>query len=169
MGYRLNRLDEPVFIAVSKPLLTEFGIHHRLESCVHHRVNVLRLRTSKSLEIWKSFSPACLMNAIFFFSFLKTRMGKKSEHLLLNERCGGRDLVVNDSRWKGFRGKENLGVGLPCWQCLSSIWSRWSQMKGRKPPFARDYKLNKYFKWNFKHSDKNVQFNLYYANTYPFQ
>ena len=34
MGYRLNRLDEPVFMAVSKPLLTEFGIHHRLESCV---------------------------------------------------------------------------------------------------------------------------------------
>ena len=33
MGYRLNRLDEPVLIAVSKPLLTEFGIHHRLESC----------------------------------------------------------------------------------------------------------------------------------------
>ena len=35
MGYRLNRLDEPVFMAVSKPLLTEFGIHHRLESCVY--------------------------------------------------------------------------------------------------------------------------------------
>ena len=34
MGYRLNRLDESVFIAVSKPLLTEIGIHHRLESCV---------------------------------------------------------------------------------------------------------------------------------------
>ena len=33
MGYRLNRLDEPVFMAVSKPLLTEFGIHYRLESC----------------------------------------------------------------------------------------------------------------------------------------
>ena len=33
MGYRLNRLDEPVFMAVSNPLLTEFGIHHRLESC----------------------------------------------------------------------------------------------------------------------------------------
>ena len=33
MGYRLNRLDEPVFITVSKPLLTEFDIHHRLESC----------------------------------------------------------------------------------------------------------------------------------------
>ena len=33
MGYRLNRLDEPVFIEVSKPLLTEFGIHYRLESC----------------------------------------------------------------------------------------------------------------------------------------
>ena len=33
MGYCLNRLDEPVLIAVSKPLLTEFGIHHILESC----------------------------------------------------------------------------------------------------------------------------------------
>ena len=33
MGYHLNRLDEPVFMAVSKPLLTGFGIHHRLESC----------------------------------------------------------------------------------------------------------------------------------------
>ena len=34
MGYRLNRLDEPVFMAVPKPMLTEFGIHYRLESCV---------------------------------------------------------------------------------------------------------------------------------------
>ena len=31
MGYRLNRLDEPVFMAVPKPMLTEFGIHYRLE------------------------------------------------------------------------------------------------------------------------------------------
>ena len=37
MGYRLNRLDEPVFIAVSKPLLTEFGIHYKLESCGEER------------------------------------------------------------------------------------------------------------------------------------
>ena len=33
MGYRLNRLDEPVFMAVPKPMLTEFDIHYRLESC----------------------------------------------------------------------------------------------------------------------------------------
>ena len=33
MGYRLNHLDEPVFMAVSKPMQTEFGIHNRLESC----------------------------------------------------------------------------------------------------------------------------------------
>ena len=33
MGYRLNCLDVPVLIAVSKPLLTEFGICHRLKSC----------------------------------------------------------------------------------------------------------------------------------------
>ena len=35
MGHCLNRLDEPVFIAVSKPMLTEFGIHYRLERCGH--------------------------------------------------------------------------------------------------------------------------------------
>ena len=29
----MNSLDEPVFMSVSKLLLTEFGIHHRLESC----------------------------------------------------------------------------------------------------------------------------------------
>ena len=29
MGYRLTRLDEPVLIAVPKPLLSEFGIHHK--------------------------------------------------------------------------------------------------------------------------------------------
>ena len=33
MGYRLNRLDQPVFMAVPKPMLTEFGIHYRLENC----------------------------------------------------------------------------------------------------------------------------------------
>ena len=33
MGYRLNRLDEPVVMAVSKSLLTEFDIHYRVESC----------------------------------------------------------------------------------------------------------------------------------------
>ena len=36
MGYRLNRLDEPVFMAVPKPMLTEFGIHYRLESCASY-------------------------------------------------------------------------------------------------------------------------------------
>ena len=33
VGYRFNRLAGPVFIAGPKPLLTEFGIHQRLESC----------------------------------------------------------------------------------------------------------------------------------------
>ena len=36
MGYRLNCLDEPVIMAVSKPMQTEFGIHHRLESCEYY-------------------------------------------------------------------------------------------------------------------------------------
>ena len=49
MGYRLNRLDEPVFIAVLKPLLTEFGIDHRLESCVLHK-------TSSNIQNYTKFS-----------------------------------------------------------------------------------------------------------------
>ena len=32
MGFSFNRLDERVFMAVPKPMQTEFGIHHRLES-----------------------------------------------------------------------------------------------------------------------------------------
>ena len=36
MGYRLNRLDEPVFVAGPKPMLTELGIHHRFESCAEN-------------------------------------------------------------------------------------------------------------------------------------
>ena len=33
MGHRWNRLVEPIFMAVPKPMRTEFGIHLRLESC----------------------------------------------------------------------------------------------------------------------------------------
>ena len=32
----MNRLDEPVLVAVPKPMQTEFGIHYRLESCGLH-------------------------------------------------------------------------------------------------------------------------------------
>ena len=38
MGYRLNRLDEPIFMAGPKPMRTEFGIHLRLESCGHQYI-----------------------------------------------------------------------------------------------------------------------------------
>ena len=34
VGYRLNHLDEPVFMAVTKPRLTKLGILYSLESCV---------------------------------------------------------------------------------------------------------------------------------------
>ena len=35
--YRLNRLEQPVFMAVPKPMLTEFGIHHRLQTISQNR------------------------------------------------------------------------------------------------------------------------------------
>ena len=43
MGYCLKRLDELVFIAVPKPMLTDFGIHHRLESCVQLQRSEVRV------------------------------------------------------------------------------------------------------------------------------
>ena len=46
-GYRLNRLDEPVFMAVPKSILTEFDIHYRLESCVGQLIHRLpKMQTS---------------------------------------------------------------------------------------------------------------------------
>ena len=51
MGYCLNRLIEPVFMAVSKPLLTEFGIHDRLESCEGFRIYSLKWKMALSLVI----------------------------------------------------------------------------------------------------------------------
>ena len=47
MGYHLNRLDEPVFMAESKPMLTDFDIHYRLESCVGQLIHRLpKMQTS---------------------------------------------------------------------------------------------------------------------------
>ena len=45
MGYRLNRLDEPVFMAGTKPMRTKFGIHPRLESCVNEPMGRVSART----------------------------------------------------------------------------------------------------------------------------
>ena len=60
MGYRLNRLTEPVFIAVSKLLLTEFGIHYRLESCVSETVQLelLYYFSTFFVEEWQCIAAA---------------------------------------------------------------------------------------------------------------
>ena len=50
MGYRLNRLDEPFFMAGPKPMRTEFGIHQRLESCgMSPEANVDKLHFIKEI------------------------------------------------------------------------------------------------------------------------
>ena len=53
MGCYLNRLDAPVFMAVSKPLLIEFGIYHRLESCVPYLLSYMGVKISSSVQKWK--------------------------------------------------------------------------------------------------------------------
>ena len=51
MGYRLNRLNEPVLMAVPKPMQTEFDIHHRLESCAANFSMTSITRDVYSLDI----------------------------------------------------------------------------------------------------------------------
>ena len=77
MGYRLNCLDEPIFMAVSKPLLTEFGIHLRLESCDNYIESISKFLDSEpgnscpDLQnrkiIWPHFD-AFVVNAFSFWS-----------------------------------------------------------------------------------------------------
>ena len=52
MGYRFNRLDEPVFMAGPKPMQTEFGIHHGLESCAmgFFGINVIVSATTTHIQ-----------------------------------------------------------------------------------------------------------------------
>ena len=50
MGYRLKRLDEPVFMAGPKSMRTEFGIHQRLESCVPKKLQIFLNKTLRELQ-----------------------------------------------------------------------------------------------------------------------
>ena len=59
MGYHLSRLDEPVFMTGAKHMQTEFGIHHRLESCSPACFRFLALCCvlvhPEKLTIWSQF------------------------------------------------------------------------------------------------------------------
>ena len=59
MGYRLNHLDEPVFMAVPKPMQTEFGIHSRSESC-----DIFGAGKSTSMKLLRNCLTAkdCILN-----------------------------------------------------------------------------------------------------------
>ena len=64
MGYRLNRLGETIFMAMSKPMLTEFGIHYRLESCGTQ--NYVIVTSGLFALIWHTFPQdcTCLLNVL---------------------------------------------------------------------------------------------------------
>ena len=69
MGYHLNRLDEPVFMAGPKPMRTEFGIHLRLESCVLHeqQIGVISMYVTPYKQGGLKISPS------FVTSFFRRR------------------------------------------------------------------------------------------------
>ena len=60
MGYRLNRPNEPVFMAGPKPMRTDFGIHQRLESCVKEKT-FLEVLSPPSVQTDVKIKPALTM------------------------------------------------------------------------------------------------------------
>ena len=79
MAYHLNRLDGPVFIAVSKPLLTEFYIHHRLESCDGFFYLVLNFAIFNQIFMENSDRAV--------YSDLNPRDGGQSLYPMCSEHC----------------------------------------------------------------------------------
>ena len=71
MGYCLNRLDEPVFMAGPKPFRTEFGIHLRLESCETRFESAMWDNCHKSHESYWQVKSVRLQ---LFLASLKNRL-----------------------------------------------------------------------------------------------
>ena len=80
VGYCLNRLDEPIFMAGLKPLLTDFGIHHRLES----RENEMEKLTIPQQSFPKS-ATRCKLETPFFN--LKTILSKRISFRVRTGEC----------------------------------------------------------------------------------
>ena len=77
----MNRLGEPIFMAVPKHMRTEFGIHLRLESCGH---------TSQDLEAdlpLRSLNRDCLLNLNDPFANRLKEFEKKLKVLKQKLRC----------------------------------------------------------------------------------
>ena len=75
MGYHLNRLDENVFMAVSKPLRTEFGIHHRLEKCVAQFKPFLSIMFERGMVFGYQIRNGLYLAQLFLCS--RTYQGRK--------------------------------------------------------------------------------------------
>ena len=54
----MSLVDEPIFIAVSKPLLTEFDIDHRMESCAYYYYLMVPTRPHPS-PVKNPVIPSC--------------------------------------------------------------------------------------------------------------
>ena len=80
MDNHLNRLDEPVLMAVPKPLHTEFGIHYRLESCEVHFYG--KAKTLAEFGIHDKIGELCPMLLPFFFATLPLASCGEVKHLV---------------------------------------------------------------------------------------
>ena len=90
----MNRLDEPVFMAGPKPLLTEFGIHHRLESCKWHTGPEI----SMVLQAVKLMFNLCLMSAVeCYVSFFNTVPSTKTPSSFSHNNAPNPFLPLRDS------------------------------------------------------------------------
>ena len=115
MGYRLNCLDEPIFTAVSKPLLSEFGLHHRLESCA-----TLTLVT-EAVHKTRSVLHYCFLNLTFIVAGYSTISSWRSVQPFVCE-ISDKDLrsmtasLVMGSYSCGYALTMILGAYIPQWR-----------------------------------------------------
>ena len=110
MGYCLNRLDEPIFIAVTKPLLTKFAIHHRLESCELCYI-ALKLAKNQLKQL-----KVRILDVHFFPIFVKS---KSKAHNLLSHH----EILIDISHIRlvepGTTGWGLAKMDEHCWKSLS--------------------------------------------------
>ena len=129
MGYRLNRLDEPVFMAVSKLLLTEFGIHHRLESCALFSAKPWHRQFCSEASLyylWRLWSqprlakPSCSVSTFTDQTAVVVSLTSRSGHSLIFSIFSFYFLhEVNDLSW------ERLFFSVPPSNSLKSVSDPW--------------------------------------------
>ena len=144
MGYRLNRLDKPVFIAVPKPMLTESSIHHRLESC--EAFNVFYIQQWKKVFLSKIRFGDWLKS----FSIISGHSFKPDSVFLLFQHFSSHKRWFPQRRLEDRKNCDTLSIPLKCKaDPLFNFWFRQNFLHPTKKRRAENefLQLTHIFEW----------------------